>query len=68
MGLEMQPYQERTRIQPGIRVQIVLKHHQRSGKLTEGIVKHILTNSPTHTRGIKVRLTDGKIGRVQSIL
>jgi uncharacterized repeat protein (TIGR03833 family) len=68
MWLEMQPHQERSQIHPGIRVKIVLKHHQRSGKLTEGIVKKILTNSATHSQGIKVRLTDGKVGRVQSIL
>jgi uncharacterized repeat protein (TIGR03833 family) len=64
----MQPNQQRSQIKPGIRVEIVLKHHQRSGKLTEGIVKDILTNSSTHPHGIKVRLTDGKVGRVQSII
>ena len=68
MWLEMQPNQERRQIKPGIRVKIVLKQHQRSGKLTEGIVKDFLTNSSTHPHGIKVRLTDGKVGRVQSIL
>ena len=68
MWLEMQPNQERRQIKPGIHVKIVLKQHQRSGKLTEGIVKDILTNSATHPHGIKVRLTDGKVGRVQSIL
>ncbi len=64
----MQPHQHRSEIKLGIHVAIVLKQHQRSGKLTEGIVKQILTNSSTHPHGIKVRLTDGKIGRVQSIL
>jgi uncharacterized repeat protein (TIGR03833 family) len=64
----MQPNQQRSQIKPGIRVKIVLKQHQRSGILTEGIVKDILTNSSTHTHGIKVRLTDGKVGRVQSII
>jgi uncharacterized repeat protein (TIGR03833 family) len=64
----MQPNQKRSQIKPGIRVKIVLKQHQRSGTLTEGIVKDILTNSATHTHGIKVRLTDGKVGRVQSIM
>jgi uncharacterized repeat protein (TIGR03833 family) len=64
----MQPNQERRLIKQGIRVKIVLKHHQRSGKLTEGIVKDILTNSSTHPHGIKVRLTDGKVGRVQLII
>ncbi|MCW4038074.1 MAG: YwbE family protein [Candidatus Bathyarchaeota archaeon] len=63
----MQPNQERSQIKPGIRVNIVLKQHQRSGKLTEGMVKDVLTNSATHPHGIKVRLTDGKVGRVQSI-
>jgi len=63
----MQPNQESSQIKPGIRVNIVLKQHQRSGKLTEGIVKDVLTNSATHPYGIKVRLTDGKVGRVHSI-
>jgi len=63
----MQPNPQRRQIQPGIRVKIVLKHDQRSGKLTEGIVKDILTRSPTHPHGVKVRLTDGKIGRVKSL-
>jgi uncharacterized repeat protein (TIGR03833 family) len=64
----MQPHQERNQIHPGIRVKIVLKQHQRSGQLTEGIVKKILTHSATHTRGIKVRLTNGQVGRVQLIV
>jgi uncharacterized repeat protein (TIGR03833 family) len=64
----MQPNQQRSQINPGIRVKIVLKQDQRNGKLTEGIVKDILTNSSTHPHGIKVRLTDGKVGRVQSII
>jgi uncharacterized repeat protein (TIGR03833 family) len=64
----MQPNQQRSQIKPGIRVKIVLKQHQQSGILTEGIVKDILTNSSTHPHGIKVRLTDGKVGRVQSII
>jgi uncharacterized repeat protein (TIGR03833 family) len=64
----MQPNQQRSQIKAGIRVKIVLKQHQQSGTLTEGIVKEILTNSPTHPHGIKVLLTDGKIGRVQSIM
>jgi uncharacterized repeat protein (TIGR03833 family) len=64
----MQSNQQRSQIKLGIRVEIVLKQHQQSGKLTEGIVKDILTNSSTHPHGIKVRLTDGKVGRVQSIL
>jgi len=64
----MQPNQERSQINPGIRVKIVLKQDQQNGKLTEGIVKNILTNSSTHPHGIKVRLVDGKVGRVQSII
>jgi uncharacterized repeat protein (TIGR03833 family) len=64
----MLPHQLRSQIQPGIRVQIVQKQDQRSSKLTEGTVKDILTNSPTHPHGIKVRLTDGRVGRVQSIV
>ena len=58
---------QRTDIKPGLRVSIVLKEDQRSGKLTEGIVKDILTNSATHPRGIKVRLQTGQVGRVQEI-
>jgi uncharacterized repeat protein (TIGR03833 family) len=58
---------ERNSIKPGLRVSIVLKEDQRSGKLTEGIVKDILTNSPNHPHGIKVRLTDGQVGRVKEI-
>lgn len=57
----------RAQITPGISVKIVLKQDQRSGKLTEGIVQDILTNSPTHPHGIKVRLTSGEVGRVQEI-
>jgi uncharacterized repeat protein (TIGR03833 family) len=64
----MQPNQQRSQIKLGIRVKIVLKQDQRSGRLTEGIVKDILTNSSTHPHGIKVRLADGKVGRVQSII
>jgi uncharacterized repeat protein (TIGR03833 family) len=52
----------------GLKVLIVLKKDQRSGKLTEGIVKDILTKSPTHPHGIKVRLESGEIGRVKKIL
>jgi uncharacterized repeat protein (TIGR03833 family) len=64
----MEPNQQRSQIKSGIHVKIVLKQHQHSGILTEGIVKDILTNSSTHPHGIKVRLTDGKVGRVQSIM
>ncbi len=55
-------------IKIGQKVNIVLKQDQRSGNLTQGIVKNILTNSPTHPHGIKVRLQDGQVGRVQEIL
>lgn len=58
----------RADIKPGIRVNIILKKDQRTGKLTEGIVKDILTSAPNHHRGIKVRLEDGQIGRVQEII
>jgi uncharacterized repeat protein (TIGR03833 family) len=58
---------QRTDIKPGLRVLIVLKEDQRSGKLTEGIVKDILTNSAVHPHGIKVRLQSGQVGRVQEI-
>ena len=57
----------RSNIKPGIQVSIVLKQDQRSGKLTKGIVKDILTNSSTHPHGIKVRLTSGEVGRVKEI-
>jgi len=59
---------KRADIKSGIRVLIVLKKDQRSGKLTEGIVKDVLTNSPNHHHGIKVRLKSGKIGRVKEIV
>ena len=64
----MEPNQHRNQIKSGTHVRIVLKQDQRSGKLTEGIVKDILTNSSTHPHGIKVRLVDGKVGRVQTII
>lgn len=54
-------------IKPGISVSIILKQDQRTGKLTRGIVKDILTNSATHPHGIKVRLVDGQVGRVHHI-
>ena len=57
----------RVDIKPGLKVLIVLKKDQRSGKLTEGRVKDILTKSPTHPHGIKVRLEGGEIGRVKKI-
>lgn len=57
----------RSDIKQGLKVRIVLKKDQRSGKLTDGIVKDILTKSPSHTHGIKVRLTTGEVGRVKEI-
>jgi uncharacterized repeat protein (TIGR03833 family) len=59
---------QRENVRPGIRVAIVLKQDQRTGRQTIGIVKDLLTNSNFHPHGIKVRLTDGQVGRVQEIL
>ncbi len=59
---------KRCDIRPGLRVSIVLKKDQRTGKLTEGTVRDILTNSPAHPHGIKVRLESGEVGRVKEIL
>lgn len=59
---------ERSAIKTGLRVKIVLKKDQRSGALTEGTVKEILTSSSTHPHGIKVRLDDGQVGRVKEVL
>jgi uncharacterized repeat protein (TIGR03833 family) len=58
----------RVNVKKGVRVNIILKKDQRSGKNTTGIVKDILTSSAVHSRGIKVRLDDGQIGRVVEIL
>jgi uncharacterized repeat protein (TIGR03833 family) len=58
----------RANIKPGLRVRIVLKQDQPTVKLTEGIVKEILTRSPTHPHGIKVRLVSGEVGRVKEIV
>jgi len=60
--------EKRADIKAGIKVKIVLKKDQRSGILTEGIVKDILTNSPSHPHGIKVRLIGGDVGRVKEII
>ncbi|MGA2368234.1 MAG: YwbE family protein [Dehalococcoidia bacterium] len=59
---------KRENIKSGLRVSIVLKADQRSGKLTEGIVKDILTNASFHPHGIKVRLESGQVGRVKEII
>jgi uncharacterized repeat protein (TIGR03833 family) len=62
------PHRERKNIKPGMTVAIVLKQDQRTGKQTTGVVKDLLTNSANHPHGIKVRLTDGQVGRVQKLL
>jgi len=59
---------QRANIKPGLRVKIVLKQDQPTGKLTEGIVKDILTSSSAHPHGIKVRLMSGAVGRVKEIV
>ncbi len=58
----------RNEIKPGMRVAVVQKQDQRSGKLTEGIIQDVLTKSPTHPHGIKVRLVGGVVGRVKKLL
>ncbi len=58
----------RASIGPGVRVAIVLKEDQRTGRLTEGIVRDILTGSPSHPHGIKVRLESGEVGRVKAVI
>ncbi len=60
--------QSRSHICKGIEVMVVLKKDQRSGQLTRGIVQDILTNSSSHPHGIKVRLTNGQVGRVKEII
>lgn len=60
--------QNRKDVYPGLEVDIILKKDQRSGKLTRGIVKNLLTSASFHSRGIKVRLEDGQIGRVAHII
>ena len=62
------PHRERKNVRAGLKVAIVLKQDQRTGKQTVGVVKDLLTNSIFHPHGIKVRLTDGQVGRVQEIL
>ncbi len=65
---DMMNGKNRANIRPGLSVNIVLKQDQRSGQLTQGIVKDILTNAPKHPHGIKVRLMSGAVGRVKEIL
>jgi uncharacterized repeat protein (TIGR03833 family) len=60
--------QNRSDIYPGLEVDIILKKDQRTGKKTRGIVKDLLTSSAYHSRGIKVRLEDGQVGRVAEIV
>jgi uncharacterized repeat protein (TIGR03833 family) len=60
--------QIRADVKPGLEVNVILKKDQRSGVKTKGIVKDLLTNSPRHPHGIKVRLEDGQVGRVSEIL
>ena len=62
------PHRIRKNIMPGSKVAIVLKQDQRTGKETIGVVKDLLTNSPSHPHGIKVRLADGNVGRVKKIM
>ncbi|MYK40919.1 MAG: YwbE family protein [Gemmatimonadetes bacterium] len=57
----------RADIEPGVRVAIVQKQDQRTGRLTEGVVRDILTKSATHPHGIKVRLETGEVGRVKQV-
>ncbi|MEQ9230125.1 MAG: YwbE family protein [Cyclobacteriaceae bacterium] len=59
---------KRSSIQVGSEVMVVQKHHQRTGELTEGVVKRILTKSPSHPHGIKVMLEDGIVGRVKEVI
>lgn len=60
--------QLRSNIEVGSEVEIVQKHHQRSGELTTGFVKRLLTKAPKHTHGIKVMLETGEVGRVKTVL
>jgi uncharacterized repeat protein (TIGR03833 family) len=62
------PVPKRNELRPGLRVLIVEKQNQRTGKLTEGVIARILTKSAVHPHGIKVMLEDGRVGRVQTVL
>lgn len=68
MAKKFMPHQIRSMIKIGATVDVVLKADQPTGKLTRGVVKTLLTDSKTHPRGIKVRLEDGQVGRVQAIV
>lgn len=67
-GADMVDGASRSNLKPGVKVAIVLKKDQRTGQLTEGVVQDILTKSPTHPHGIKVRLEGGEVGRVKRII
>lgn len=67
-GAAMMSGQNRASVTPGAKVSVVQKKDQQTGKLTEGVVKDLLTKSATHPHGIKVRLEDGTVGRVKEIL
>ena len=62
------PHTQRKNILPGMAVKVIQKPHQRTGQLTEGVVKDLLASTPVHSRGIKVRLTSGIVGRVHEII
>jgi uncharacterized repeat protein (TIGR03833 family) len=62
------PPPPRSALRPGLRVQIIEKHNQRTGALTEGVIARLLTKSACHPHGIKVMLEDGRVGRVQAIV
>lgn len=68
LNLYLMDGRKRSNVKVGQLVNIVLKADQRTGELTEGVVKNILTNSPSHPHGIKVRLESGEVGRVKEIL
>jgi uncharacterized repeat protein (TIGR03833 family) len=68
MNKERMEGKHRKNIKPGMLVEVIQKQHQRTGELTEGIVKRILTKAPHHPHGIKVMLEGGEVGRVQKIL
>lgn len=66
--MEIMDGHNRSELRPGMEVDVVLKQDQRSGKRTRGIIRDILTNSPRHPHGIKVRLESGEVGRVQAVI
>ncbi|MEQ6121442.1 YwbE family protein [Reichenbachiella sp. MALMAid0571] len=68
MGEHRPDGRNRNDVKIGAAVEVVQKHHQRTGELTEGVVKRLLTKSPNHTHGIKVQLESGEVGRVKNIL